>query len=65
MISAIVSVPSSLIAMMRGTAAGTAEGRDETWIVVLAAGTIGYTIGWIEDIRDFTTETTEGLTSVK
>ncbi len=51
--SATVSVPSSLIAMMPATAAGTVRDRDETRIIDLAC-TIVYTIDWIEDMIDFT-----------
>jgi hypothetical protein len=90
--SATVSAPSLLIAMMPGTAAGTAGGRDETRTIALAetiggrgtgtialaetiggrgtgiiarAATAGYKLGWIEDIRGFTTGTTAGSTPVK
>ncbi len=51
--SATVSVTSLLIAMMPAMAAGTAGGREQTGIIVLA-DTIVYTIGRIEDMIDFT-----------
>ncbi len=40
--------------MMPATAAGMAEGREETEIIVPGGGTTVYTIGWIEDMIDFT-----------